>query len=358
MKNLLSSLTLLVFVFFFADAAKADSWSLPKEETVCSKNNKYCLKVIPKKLESQLSYFEDKVNGNENAGADKKSKKNYCRGIFYSRNAGGGLRKLWETKLVNEVSPVTILVSDQGDYVVTFDNWHGVGYGDDVVAIYDASAGTLINKFGLSAFLTNSDIDNLPASVSSIWWGGEHSIDIEKRQLVLQVSMGKRKFEKDADFFEVRAELSTGRILDEVRDRLPTLRFSILPLDAETTRPESIPPSKDDACFLDKENETVSATDLLKKSITRELPTYPPAARAVRAYGKVAIEVMVGTEGTPLCSRAISGHPLLRAAVAEAVKKWKFETSQQRYSGIIVFEGSSALVSPDGSIIKEYKEND
>ena len=32
--------------------------------------------------------------------------------------------------LVNEVSPVTALVSDSGN-TITFDNWHSVGYGDD-----------------------------------------------------------------------------------------------------------------------------------------------------------------------------------------------------------------------------------
>lgn len=339
MKYKPSLFTLLVLPFCLTIAAQADSWALPKEETVCSKNNKYCLKVIPKKLESQLSYFKDKVEGTDNAGADKKAKKNYCRGIFYSRNSSGGLRKLWEAKLVNEVSPVTVLVSDQGDYVVTFDNWHGVGYGDDAVTIYAATDGRLIRKFGLSDFLTESDIYELPASTSSIHWGGTHRVDEVKNQLVLQVTKGRRSFEKEAEFFEIRAELSTGKILDEIRNRLPTLSFSILPIDEETSRPITIPPSKNDTCFEGKETDKINSSELIKKVIRKELPIYPPAARAVNARGKVAIELLVGSDGLVLCSRAVSGHPLLRAAVTEATKRWKFETSLQPYSGFIVFEG-------------------
>ena len=348
-------LSLLLLTFLLACSAYADSWALPEKRTVCSKNNKYCLKVIPKKLESQLSYFGDKVDGKENAGTDKKAKKNYCRGIFYSRNASGRLKKLWETKLVNEVSPVRVLVSDQGDYVVTFDNWHSVGYGDDTVAIYTTSNGSLIRKFGLSDFLTDSDIYELPASVSSIHWGGTHWIDKDKNQLVLEVTKGKRTFEKDAEFFQIRAELNTGKILDEKRDRLPSLKFVIQPIDEDVAGVASSLASKDTECFGGKESEKISAADLLKKAIKQERPNYPPAAKAVRATGKVVVEILVASDGTVECVRAVSGHPFLRASVVAAVKKWKFEIAQRSYSGFIVFEGTSALVSPDGTIIKESR---
>ena len=353
MKNSSGLIALLPLILLIAYSANADSWALPEERTVCSKNNKYCFKVIPKKLESQLSYFKDKVDGKENAGTDKKAQKNYCRGIFYSRNASGSLKKLWETKLVNEVSPVSVLVAEQGDFVVTFDNWHSVGYGDDAVAIYTTTDGSLIRKFGLSDFLTDSDIDELPASTSSIHWGGTHWIDKDKIQLVLEVTKGKRKFEKDAEFFEIRAELNTGRILDEKRDRLPSLQFIIQPIADEAIVANGPAATNDATCFESKESERISSVDLLKKAITQERPNYPPAAKAVRASGKVIVEILVATDGTVECARAISGHPLLRASVVVTLKKWNFEKNQSRYSGFIVFEGTSALVAPDGTIIKE-----
>ena len=120
----------------FASIANADTWALPKKEKYYSPNKEFYLEVTPKKLESQLKYFRDKVEGRENAGASKEEKDNRAKASFYARRAEGGYSKKWDFSLVNEVSPVSALVSSKGDYVVTFDNWHSVGYGDDVVVIY------------------------------------------------------------------------------------------------------------------------------------------------------------------------------------------------------------------------------
>jgi len=346
-KNLI---TLILLTFIFAFTAKADSWSLPQEKTICSENNKFCFKVIPKKLGSQLDYFKDKVDGKENAGADKKAKENYCKGIFYVRDEKGNLREQWKTKLVNEVSPVNVLVSNQGDYVVTFDNWHGVGYGDDVVVIYDASKGSLIRSFGLSEFLTDSDIESLPTSTSSIWWGGNHWIDKEKGQLVLQVTKGKKSFENNADYFEIGVELSTGKILDEKRDRLPSLQFLIEPIEANQEQDVS-QPSKDD-CVVGIEVRRIVSSEFLAKAISKEKPVYGAAAKAVRATGKLVAEILVAENGDVNCARIISGHPLLRNSILEAVKKWKFEKSEGKYIGRIAFDAKSVLVSPEGKIIE------
>lgn len=217
----------LIVIFALAASANADTWALPQEQTVCSENDKFCIKIVPKKLESQLSYFKDKVDGRNDAGADKKIEENYCKGVFYARDAGGRLHEKWKIKLVNEVSPVTILVSNDGDYVVTFDNWHGVGYGEEVVVIYDASKGDLIRKMGLSDFLTENDIASLPMSVSSIWWGGKHRIDDDN--LVLKVTKSKQALDKNADYIDIRVELKTGKILDEKRDRLEPRKLLTFP---------------------------------------------------------------------------------------------------------------------------------
>ena len=354
MKQPKSFLLFFLLASLFAISAKADSWALPKEETVCSKNNKYCFKVIPKKLESQLSYFQDKVDGKENAGANKKIKENYSKGIYYVRDETGILRERWRTKLVNEVAPVDVLVSDRGDYVVTFDNWHSVGYGDNVVVIYEASKGALIKKLGLSDFLTDSDIENLPRSISSIWWGENHSIDKEKKQLLLEVTKGKRSFAENADYFTVRIELSTGKVLDEKRDRLPSLQFLIQPVEespSENTTNIS-EGAREAACFEAKDFKKVSSAELLKKAVVQERPSYPAAAKAVRATGNVVVEILVSESGDVECARLVSGHPLLRRAVTEAVKKWKFEKGGAKSGGFIAFEGKVILISPDGKIIE------
>ena len=67
------------------------------------------------------------------------------------------------------------MVSDDGRHVVTFDNWHAVGRGDDVVAFY--SAGRQLAKYSLEQILTPQELTRVPMTVSSMWWRGD-SIDL------------------------------------------------------------------------------------------------------------------------------------------------------------------------------------
>src|SRR5688572_8574955 len=100
---------LIAFVFIVVGCAadvRADSWALPSKKKYYSANKQYYLEVTPKKLESQLQYFKDKVDGKENAGAVKEAKENRARGAFYARRDDGGYSRKWEIALANEVSPV------------------------------------------------------------------------------------------------------------------------------------------------------------------------------------------------------------------------------------------------------------
>jgi TonB family protein len=53
-------------------------------------------------------------------------------------------------------------------------------------------------------------------------------------------------------------------------------------------------------------------------------PAYPAAASAVRASGTVTVQITVDEEGNVISATAVSGHPLLRAAVVEAAREAKF----------------------------------
>ena len=54
-------------------------------------------------------------------------------------------------------------------------------------------------------------------------------------------------------------------------------------------------------------------------------PDYPKAAKAVKAAGVVFVQITIDEEGKVESAQAISGHPLLRAATAEAAKNSKFK---------------------------------
>ncbi len=57
-------------------------------------------------------------------------------------------------------------------------------------------------------------------------------------------------------------------------------------------------------------------------------PPYPAAARAVRAIGEVVVEVKIDREGKVVEAKAVSGHPLLRVASAQAAEQSLFEVSE------------------------------
>jgi hypothetical protein len=190
----------------------ADSWALPAPQKYYSQNRRYYVEVIPRVLESQLKYFEDKVAKKEPAGSRPGVANNYCRGVFYRQKEDGTYEKVWESRLSNDVAPVSALVSDGGEYVATFDNWHSVGFGDDVVVIY-GPGGKLVKKLALTDLVKTTS--NLPRSVSSIYWGGKHYIDERSRQLVLKVLSRWSPHEEEGVYKDVRVDLRTGELVKE-----------------------------------------------------------------------------------------------------------------------------------------------
>ena len=192
--------------------ALADSWALPTPQKYYSANRRYYVEVIPRVLESQLKYFEDKVEKKEPAGSRPGVGNNYCRGVFYRQREGGSYEKVWEGRLSNDVAPVAALVSDGGEYVATFDNWHSVGFGDDVVVIY-GPGGKLVKKFALTDIAPTTS--RFPRSVSSIFWGGKHYIDERSLQLVLKVLSEWSPQQEEGVYTDVRVDLRTGELVKE-----------------------------------------------------------------------------------------------------------------------------------------------
>lgn len=61
------------------------------------------------------------------------------------------------------------------------------------------------------------------------------------------------------------------------------------------------------------------------KLIKRVKPIYPSAPLKARIQGAVIIEAVTDISGNVISVKIINGHPLLRNAAAEAVKKWIYE---------------------------------
>ncbi len=82
-------------------------------------------------------------------------------------------------------------------------------------------------------------------------------------------------------------------------------------------------------------------------------PDYPAAAIAVNASGAVRVAVVIGTDGNVISANAVSGHPLLRSAAAEAAMRARFRPTfidgvPVEVSGVIVYNFQPP--SPGGGV--------
>ena len=90
-------------------------------------------------------------------------------GVLERRNGDGEWEQVWLGSLVNEIVPTSALVSDDGEYVVTFDNWYSHGHGENVIVIYGPD-GTLIRSMKLTDIIPEMYKDSLQHSTNSVSW--------------------------------------------------------------------------------------------------------------------------------------------------------------------------------------------
>ena len=188
--------------------AWADTWPPPTVKTYMSSSGEVRFTVTPRAIMGPLAYFEDKVDGVEPAG-QVPGRPPQAGGRLERRDPSGQWEPVWDKPLVNDVSPVSALVSDGGEYVATFDNWHSTGWGDDAVVIYN-DQGETVRSMGLTDFLPQAYFEALPRTVSSIWWGGDHRI--EGDQLILQVVIPTGSAGSERAYLEIAVDLRTGQV--------------------------------------------------------------------------------------------------------------------------------------------------
>ena len=161
--------TLLMGVVLLPAATLADSWFPAQTETILSANGKFRVTVVPRPVRHALAYFSDQVDGVEPAGQDHGDGQRSPIARVERLSESGGWEFVWQMPLLNDVAPVDVLLTDDGARLVTFDNWHSMGYGDDAVVIYD-KRGDLVRKLSLEQMLPPDYVRYLPRSVSSLNW--------------------------------------------------------------------------------------------------------------------------------------------------------------------------------------------
>lgn len=83
-----------------------------------------------------------------------------------------------------------------------------------------------------------------------------------------------------------------------------------------------------------KTNSNESAVN--NKAAVPAKPTYPAAARAVRASGTVQVQVTIDVDGEIVEAKAISGHPLLKQAAEKSATESRFAPTLLKGQPVII----------------------
>lgn len=190
--------------------ACADSWALPETETTLSANGQYRFTVEPVGIESQMAYFEEEAAA---AKAGKTVERPAPLGLLEQRNTAGKWEPVWAIPLLNPMAPVSVLVSDDGRHVVTFDNWHSMGHGEHVVVIYGLE-GKLVRSMALTDIVPADFIDALPHSVSSIQWRQSEALTDAGTTLTVKMPVpGEEPHSEDAETIAFTITLADGAVI-------------------------------------------------------------------------------------------------------------------------------------------------
>ena len=190
----------------------------------------------------------------------------------------------------------------------------------------------------------------------------EQNVDIRK-EIILDTSQSTiipDKVEtKAVDVKTVRRDVKTvlgntdsnaDRPIDaNSRETVQTETKGVGDVDNNKTPTKPITDDSDEVAIVKKPDptpkpvpKTVSGGVVNSKATNLVKPSYPPAARAVKASGAVNVQVTISESGSVISASAVSGHPLLRGAAESAARSSKFSPTllsgqPVKVTGVIVY---------------------
>ena len=133
----------------------ADDWPAARVKNVFSDDGTRFVRLIPGDNLGATVGFKGAASGRNG------------RAEFYVRQKDRSYKLVADVQLANPIAPVDALVSNTG-MLITFDNWHNVGYGK-VVVIHN-ERGRVVRAYELEQVFPKETIDRVPTSESSRWW--------------------------------------------------------------------------------------------------------------------------------------------------------------------------------------------
>lgn len=166
--------------------ALSDSWEPPTSKTFSSPRGEHLVRITP-------AIWNDKRAVEP------------CRALIFQFIAESKeYRLVHELLLVNPVRPIEALISDDGSYLVTFDDYYSVGYGENVIVVYDLKDGST-TPIRLEAFLSTAQIDEFDHSTSSLQWRG--SVDFMADQRTVYIGWAESVFDETKLFPSFKLDL-------------------------------------------------------------------------------------------------------------------------------------------------------
>ncbi len=107
----------------------------------------------------------------------------------------------------------------------------------------------------------------------------------------------------------------------------------------------------------------ISGGILNGKAVSLPKPQYPAAARAERASGPVAVQVLIDEQGMVISAAAVSGHALLRDVAVEAARAAQFSPTflsgqPVKVSGVITYNFVADTPAEERGILSEIPVKD
>jgi Gram-negative bacterial TonB protein C-terminal len=279
---------------------------LPGPEIYVSGNGLFAVAIVPRPLESRPGGDLQAAPGEPGTEA-----------LVYAVDQYGEPQLAGRFALVHEAEPLGALVSDDGQFLITFGDWKRS------VVIYRTD-GSLVRSLALGDILTASDIKAVTERMGG-WREGQH-IDESGTVLVLRIGSG---FLEESP--EVAFHLDHGTPLRPARDLLPreVRAVRLGPGEAPGGRDRPFHPEDprcpDVAAF--ESAPEVPFERLRAAAAELALPATSEVARKARLHGSVVLELLV-ENGAVACVRTVKDLPIgLGRAARQAALTWRFPPS-------------------------------
>jgi hypothetical protein len=196
---------------------RADQIAQTNPETYVSSHGRFRLTVFPAEIQGgflDLTHRRMMVRVPEGKPIPQATAE-----ATLERWAGNKYEQVWRKPLVNLASPESVLVSARDGSFVTFDDWGHSGHGENVVVFYSAT-GELVKKLALEDILTEAEISQLPASISTIRWAGHHILIDSDKTLLLRVAANGEWDEDKRRFRDIKLRMRDGALI-KTKDATP-----------------------------------------------------------------------------------------------------------------------------------------